>query len=64
MREQDYIMDNYDPEFLEEEGLSRGPGRKSSRKARRMMQARRAIEDHFERKQLEQNVNDVWLDED
>ncbi len=64
MREIDYTDDDFEPEYIDEDMLHKPLGKRSSRKAQRMMSARRAIEDHFEKKRLQQNVDDVWLDED
>lgn len=64
MREIDYSDEEFEPDLLDEDLLHKPLGKRSSRKAQRMMNARRAIEDHFEQKRLQQNVDDVWLDDD
>lgn len=64
MRDQEYSDDLDINDLNDFDDMHRPFGKKVSKKALRMMRARKAIEDHYERKQLEDDVNDVWMDED
>lgn len=64
MRDQEYSDDMDTDELTGFDDMHRPFSKKVSKKALRMMRARKAIEDHYEQKQLDDDVNDVWLDED